>query len=282
MSKNEGVTRRKFLKLCGLTSIAAAIGIASSASDVNASPDTYSFMFDASRCVNCRKCVTACKRWNNLKGEVTETEPEELSAETWNVVNEVHKAGNTYFIKRQCMHCMEPACVFGCPTGALKKYPEGPVVVDTERCIGCRNCVVACPFGIPKFDEKVGVVRKCWMCYNRVKSGLPTACVESCPYNALFFGTRDEMLTKAKARKNEINGYIYGETEAGGTGVIYVSSAPLTDLHLPTLSDKSQPTLMVDMVKSVIEVGAVVASAAFALLYFKARRTKPVEKLKEV
>ncbi len=290
MSEDKEVSRRKFLKLCGLTSAAAAIGIASSTSKVSAASSDqvpgaaqYSFLFDSSKCVNCRACVIACKRWNNLNGDVSQTEPADLASNTWNVVNTTKSsAGATIYVKEQCLHCLEPACVFGCPTGALKKYDQGQVVIDPERCIGCRNCLMVCPFQIPKFDDVVGVSRKCWMCYNRSNIGLPTACVESCPHDALDYGTRAEMVSEAEARATAINGYVFGETEAGGTNVLYVSQAPLGELtwqspaqnvnRFANVSNSSYPTLVVNMVKSVLEVGVVVAAVAAAALLFISRR----------
>jgi formate dehydrogenase iron-sulfur subunit len=138
----------------------------------------YGMLIDETRCTGCRACQVACKQWNDLPGEQTTNHgsyqnPSNLSAKTWSLI-EFHEIeeGNAvgfYFIKRACMHCQHPACVSVCPVGALTKTANGPVVYDDTKCIGCRYCMAACPFGVPTFQWDTGllgqpVVRKCTFC----------------------------------------------------------------------------------------------------------------------
>jgi formate dehydrogenase iron-sulfur subunit len=138
-----------------------------------------------------------------------------------------------HYVRKQCRHCLEPACVSACPVAAMQKTPEGPVTYDSSRCMGCRYCMMACPYGIPRYewDSLAPVVRKCTLCYERLQSGLLPACVEVCPEQALLFGPREELLAEAHDRlKDQPELYlphVYGEQEVGGTSVLYVSDIPL-------------------------------------------------------
>lgn len=211
-------------------------------------------LIDITKCMGCKACQVACKRWNDLPAERTKlssdwTNPPDLSADTWTIVRFKFKwdtAKNTgvwRFVHVHCMHCLDPPCVHVCPVKAITKYPEGPVVIDTEaerrgwgtsKCIGCKYCIAACPFGIPRYDPAKNKVYKCWMCADRIKQGDQPACVGTCPTGALEFGDRDVLLEKARRKAKAINGYVYGdEDEIGGTSVIYVSDIPPTELGLP-------------------------------------------------
>jgi formate dehydrogenase iron-sulfur subunit len=217
---------------------------------------TYAMLFDASKCTACRGCQVACKQWNDLPGEVTKNtgsyqNPKQLSADTW-LVMEFHEVENGDglkwgFRRKACMHCLEPACVSACPVGALKKTEEGPVHYDEDRCIGCRYCMVACPFDVPTFTWDNGlmegaVIRKCKFCVDRLGSGLEPACAKTCPPGALKFGERDELLAEAHARidaePTKYVGRVYGESEVGGTSILYVSHVPFEDLGLPSLGNE--------------------------------------------
>ncbi len=179
-------------------------------------------LFDATRCIACGACTSACKEQNKLPGPV-EPEP---TAYTWTTVNTLEGLN----VRRLCMHCLVPTCVSVCPVGALVKTAEGPVVYDAKKCMGCRYCMMACPFQVPKYqwDRPVPVVGKCIMCTDRVKEGKPTACAEVCPESATVFGTREELVREARSRINKNPGgyldHIYGLGEAGGTGVLLLSS----------------------------------------------------------
>jgi len=140
------------------------------------------------------------------------------------------------FAKRQCMHCEEPACAAACIVGALRKTPEGPVVYDDYKCIGCRYCTLACPFGVPTFewDTPVPYIRKCRMCVDRLTEGMEPGCAKACPSEAINYGERDELLQEARSRMqthpDKYVDHIYGEHEVGGTSWLYISGVPFEQL----------------------------------------------------
>jgi len=210
-------------------------------------------LIDETRCTGCRACQVACKQWNDLPGETTRNtgsyqNPPALSAKTWNLIEfreiETGDKVDWYFFKHACMHCEHPACVSVCPVGALQKTASGPVIYDDRKCIGCRYCMAACPFGIPTFDWDKGlldhpVIRKCNFCVDRISNGLEPACAKTCPSKVIQFGERDALLAEAEARiaKNPSRyvNYVYGKTEAGGTSILYLSAVPFDQLGLPVL-----------------------------------------------
>jgi formate dehydrogenase iron-sulfur subunit len=214
-------------------------------------------LIDTTRCLGCQRCVAACKLVNGLLSTsradrvatdrlrvltpdtdlpLEETGDENLSATTLNVVQ---TCGSVY-VRRFCMHCQDPTCVSVCPVGALKKTAAGPVVYAPERCMGCRYCMVACPFHVPRYEWKkvwAPQVRKCQMCAPRQGQGLKPACTEVCPAQAGVFGERDDLLREAETRlRQEPRKYvqrIYGKEEVGGTSVLYLSAVPFAKLGLP-------------------------------------------------
>jgi formate dehydrogenase iron-sulfur subunit len=165
-------------------------------------------------------------------------------------MREVEYEGRLFwsFLKRQCMHCLHPACVSACPVGAMHKLPDGPVLYNDARCIGCRYCMTACPFRIPRFewDKPVGYIRKCHFCFDRLAEGLMPACVKTCPTGALQFGEREEMIALAeqrlKAQPERYIQHVYGKEEGGGTSVLILSAVPFAYLGLPTLADHPGPS----------------------------------------
>jgi len=199
-------------------------------------------LIDITRCIGCGACAEACKKANGLPPE-----PEkQLSATAYTVVQEK----GDYFVRDLCRHCQQPTCVSVCPVGAFEKTPEGPVIYEGDKCIGCRYCMTACPFSVPKYEwtSRAPLVRKCIGCYDRVKEGRMTACSEACPAEATTFGWRDELLTEARRRINENpNGYvntIYGEHEVGGTNVLFLAPVAFADLGFRTdLGDGALPQL---------------------------------------
>src|SRR4030065_53194 len=141
---------------------------------------------DVARCRGCEKCVEACVKANNL-GEYkpgAEQSMREvgdgLSAKRWTAVV---SRSEQHFVRKQCRHCLDPACVSACPVGAMQKSPEGPIIYDKSICMGCRYCMMACPFGIPRYDwaSAVPYVNKCTMCHTRLTEGKLPACVQACP-----------------------------------------------------------------------------------------------------
>jgi Fe-S-cluster-containing dehydrogenase component len=175
--------------------------------------------------------------------------PVDLSARAKTVIKLYHDAGVQSYMKAQCMHCVDPACASACMLGALQKREFGVVTYEADYCIGCRYCEVACPFNVPKFEfEKAAPkIVKCELCKERLASGQEPACTEVCPRKAVVFGRRSELLKEAKRRIAESPGRyvarVYGETDAGGTQVLYLSQVPFDKLGLPALGDEPAPQL---------------------------------------
>jgi formate dehydrogenase iron-sulfur subunit len=196
----------------------------------------FSILTDTTLCTGCEECVKACKEINHLgkdKFRRWSKTVDDLSATRFTTV--VHRRGGLS-VRRQCRHCVSPACVSVCVVGALQKTEEGPVIYDSTKCIGCRYCMLACPYGIPRYEwsEAIPYVRKCTFCYERIMSGelQKPACVGACPEKATIFGTRDEMLQEAKRRIAASPGKywqdrVIGESEVGGTSVLYLSDRSL-------------------------------------------------------
>jgi formate dehydrogenase iron-sulfur subunit len=248
------VNRRKFIKLTGLGMGGLLLAPQGAlASEAGAGETQASMLYDTTECVGCRACQNACRSWNGTTIEQDPSglydAPMDLSGDTWTVIQLHEGDGARSFVKHQCMHCLNPACVSVCPVAALEKTPEGPVVYDATTCIGCRYCMTACPFGIPRYewDEALPLIVKCTFCADRLTDGLEPACAAACPTGALIFGRRGEMLATAEGRlQDSPEKYVdrvYGKEEAGGTSVLYLSHVPFEDLGFPTLSSQALPDL---------------------------------------
>jgi len=193
-----------------------------------------SILVDTTRCIGCGACVAACKEANGLPPADSLLDLQ-LSAETLNVV----QTHGSIFVRRFCMHCQDPTCASVCPVGALRKTAAGPVVYNPDRCMGCRYCMMACPFGIPRYEWKVALprVKKCTMCAPRQAQGQQPACTEACPVQASIFGERTDLLGEAEKRLREEPAkyfqHVYGKEEVGGTSVLYLSAVPFGQLGLP-------------------------------------------------
>jgi len=193
---------------------------------------------DVTKCIGCFECVTACKTSHNLSNDVPRKwhRNDGLSAQNWSSI--VQRPDNHY-VRKQCRHCLEPACVSVCPVAALITTNTGAIIYDPDKCIGCRYCMIACPFGIPRYDweEPVPYIRKCDFCHDRTTRGLQPACTEACPNGATIFGERDELLSEAHRRiAAEPDKYldtVFGEHEMGGTAVLYISDIDLGFLSYP-------------------------------------------------
>lgn len=231
---------------------------------------------DISRCIGCKSCVYACKEINGLPRESEYDkgiEPgSELNADNWCAV---HSAGELN-VKRQCMHCEDPTCVSVCPVAALYKTEEGPIIYRDERCIGCRYCMVGCPFDVPKYqwNSTNPFVQKCIFCFEkRLQEGKEPACTQVCPAGATTFGDRDELIEEAQRRiKDNPDRYvnhIYGLKEAGGTAVLHISPVPFEKLGFKTfLRNESYPELTWDVIEklpAVVGVGGVLMAGIYWL-----------------
>jgi formate dehydrogenase iron-sulfur subunit len=181
-------------------------------------------------------------------------------------------------VKRQCMHCVHPACVSACTVGALRKDENGAVIYQSEKCIGCRYCQYACPFGVPTYDweNPLGLIHKCELCTHRLADGQLPACIEACPNGALRFGKRRELLAQAKGQIASNPGryvdHVYGEHEAGGTQVLYLSPVPFHLLGLPTLDGQPIPRYAEAVMEQTPAIALTVASIVTALHLFMQRR----------
>lgn len=183
-------------------------------------------LYDATLCINCKQCEAACAEKNHTRYDDAVAAEDQQSEHKLTVV--LNK--NEKYMRRLCMNCVDPACVSVCPVAALRKTPEGPVIYEASRCMGCRYCMIACPFNVPKYewDKLAPRVRKCDMCAERVAAGQPTACAAICPTGATKFGERNQLIAEAQQRlrdnpSNYVN-HIYGLNEVGGTSVLLLSS----------------------------------------------------------
>ena len=225
-----------------------------------APPDAVGMLYDNTICTGCRACMTACSETNGLPPETLcpidpaistglWDVPADLDSKTKNIIKLYREPSSSQFafVKRQCMHCLDPACVTGCPFGALKKNEWGAVTWNSSRCIGCRYCEVGCPFDVPKFqwNNWNPKVVKCEFCFDqRLKKNREPACTAVCPTQAVIFGKRSDLLAKAKVRIADAPGKyfedrVYGENEAGGTQVLYLSSVSFQKIGLPKLGNTS-------------------------------------------
>lgn len=216
---------------------------------------------DLTKCIGCEACVWACKEAN---GNSRADGGVRLSDATFTAID--HRAGLN--IRRQCMHCEDPACVSVCPVGALYKSAAGPVLYDADKCIGCRYCMVGCQFGVPTYEwhSNAPFVRKCTLCYEtRLAKGEQPACTAACPTGATKFGDRDALIREAEDRIAKAPGtyidHIYGVKEAGGTSVLYLSSVPFAELGFrPTEKSDPYPRLtwaVLSKLPNIVSVAAV-------------------------
>jgi formate dehydrogenase iron-sulfur subunit len=195
--------------------------------------ESPAILVDTTRCTGCEECVLACKEQNGLGPDGLRSGQQTVDGLSSTRFSTILREPGGHYVRQQCRHCLEPACVSACLVGAMKKTPEGPVVYDSELCMGCRYCLAACPYGIPRYewDEAVPYVRKCDLCYDRLREGKRPACVDACPEEALLFGRRDELLAEAHRRiaaKPAVYApHVWGEKEVGGTSVLYVSDISL-------------------------------------------------------
>jgi len=305
--------RRDFLKGCvaagGAAVVAATVATPAVARETKQRPpEALGLLYDAALCVGCKACVAACKQANDNPPEFSTPDqlwdtPLDTSGHTFNLIK-MYRSGtmetkdaaeNGYaFMKTSCMHCADPSCVSACPVSAMTKDAKtGIVEYNADACIGCRYCVAACPFGIPKYqyDSPTGKIGKCELCRHRYKDGHYSACAEVCPTGATLYGKTSDLLAEAKRRlalkpgtvarfprgnisggpdqsyENVVGNYIqhvYGEKEYGGTQVLKLSAVPFEKVGMPNLppeaaaahSESIQHMLYGGMVMPIAVLGA--------------------------
>ena len=286
------LSRRGFMQTVGIaTSAIATHKIATAETQPAAdAQEQFSVLVDTVVCIGCRKCEWACNNQNKLSNQsLASFENKSVFAhmrrpdhDAFTVVNEFANpaSGKRFTVKVQCMHCLQPACASACIVGALKKDPRGPVVYDPWKCIGCRYCMVACPFQIPAYEYQDAAspeVKKCTFCLERVSAGEKPACVGICPEEALTFGTTREMLELARARirlhPDRYIDHVYGEHEAGGTTWLYLTPTNVKQAGLPALNDKPVPAVS-ESIQHGIFKSFVPPLALYSLLGLVMRATK--------
>lgn len=260
-------SRRDFLKTAGVVT-ASLVGARSvrGSSTSELDPDRLGVLVDTTLCIGCRKCEWACNDANSLPNQhitffddqLVLQEQRRLTDTQFTVVNRYEgkgPEGRPLDVKIQCMHCEQPACVSVCIVGSLEKQPNGPVTYDEWKCIGCRYCMVACPFQVPAYEYGNALtprVMKCPLCISLLEEGKLPACVEICPKEALTFGQREDLLKYAHEKIRHFPeryvDHLYGEKEVGGTSWLYLSSAPFTDIGFPNLPETS-PTKYTESVQ---------------------------------
>ncbi len=314
------VDRRNFLKGAGFATAAAAApaealaGIARGPKEMP--PDAVGMLYDSTLCIGCKACMSACKDANHMPAEIPENlrgwnqntwdSPENLSGRTLEVI-EVYRNGAAEhkdqvidgyaFVKRHCLHCVDPSCVSVCPVGAMRKDPTtGIVTHNADACIGCRYCVYSCPFGVPQYDfnNPFGKIAKCQFCAHLQKEGKLPACCDVCPTGASLFGSVKDIEQEIGRRLAATPGSaynfprgklgddrlpnpatvgtyvkaVYGEHENGGTQVRYLAGVPFEKLGLPVVGPQSAASLSEGMQHKLYHwlIAPVVAFVGFAFL----------------
>jgi Fe-S-cluster-containing dehydrogenase component len=313
------INRRDLLKMSAGSGLLLASGAtpAVAAPSKALPPDAVGMLYDATLCIGCKSCMVNCKKYNSVEeggalysdGKTIPYEhrtedkiydaPQDLSENTLSIIK-AYKSGtgenkdkpeNGFsFIKMNCLHCVDPACVSVCPVGALQKDPKnGVVTYDKDKCFGCRYCQVACPFSIPKFEfgEVKPKIIKCQLCHHRYDEGGYAACCEFCPTGASLFGKVSDLREEAKRRltlkageyydfpiqhidfkktlSTKVSGYydhVYGLDEAGGTQYLLMAGVSFDKLGFnPNITDTNYPTSTWEYISKVpYLIGALLAA----------------------
>ena len=293
---SNAINRRRFLQgsLAGAAAATVSLGKNTEAATFEGYPDAMGVLVDLSRCVGCRSCEAACNREQKLPApekpfndfsvfdEIHHGQKRRTDETRYTIVNRYDIPGREHplFRKIQCHHCLEPACLTSCFVNAYTKTPEGAVIYDSTVCVGCRTCMVACPFYIPTFRYSSAFkprIMKCVFCHDtRLTKGLPPACVEACPQEALTFGRRTDLVAAGKQRIRENPGnyvdHLYGEHEAGGTSWMYLSPAPFEQVGIDTTVPKEPILNYVKDFLSIVPMVLTIWPALFAGFHLLATR----------
>jgi Fe-S-cluster-containing dehydrogenase component len=252
------MNRRGFLKTLGLAGATVAIPRMSGAAEPASGVEPYGVLVDTTRCVGCNTCTYSCAEANKNPEPADPDAVTKPTTAQWTAISKFKTSKGEVYVKRQCMHCVSPACHSACLTAAMVKTAQGPVIWKEDKCMGCRFCMISCPFDGPKFEYSSTKprIRKCIMCADRIRKGGQPACVENCPEGALTFGKRDDLLREAHKRiadkPDQYVDHIYGEREAGGTSWLYLAGVPFDQLGFPgDVGDKPYPELTASFLYSV-------------------------------
>jgi formate dehydrogenase iron-sulfur subunit len=242
-----------------------------------AADDAVGLLYDATKCIGCKACVVGCKENSKLPADVDGyggglyDAPEGLNEYTKNVIQLYSDGKEASFVKKQCMHCIDPACVGACMIGAMSKGEFGIVSYDVSKCVGCRYCETVCPFNVPKFEWSKTNPRivKCDLCKDRLAQGKEPSCAESCPRGAVIFGKHKDLLDEAhrrlQANPTKYVQKVYGERDLGGTQVLYLSAVEFEKLGFRFNDEKPVPETQ-QVVQHGIYKGFVGPIALYALL----------------
>lgn len=301
------IKRRDFLKAAAGSGLLLATGTqpAQATQEHELPPQAVGILYDSNLCIGCQACMVACKKANNLPAEHSGPaekwdNPIDLSSKTYNVIKMYAQGEKSFFVKRQCMHCLEPSCVDACPVSALQKDPKtGVVTYDKSACIGCRYCQVACPYNIPKFewDSPFPQIKKCQLCNHLYDQGKYAACCETCPTGASLFGPVEKLRKEAqrrlllspgeyhefpvnhiesgKTRTHKVKPYIqhvYGLEELGGTQCMILAGTDFSHLGLPDLRKKSYVSDLEGIAKGLYKYLVYPVAALGGLVYVVKQR----------
>ncbi len=277
------LSRRDFVKISGVCAASlATAGVVKGSEKQALDPDRKGVLVDLTVCIGCRRCEWACNDENGLpNGELHEFDDRSVleskrrpTSTQLTVINRVlsDDPAKPTFVKSQCMHCEHPACASACLVGAMRKTPSGPVIYDASRCIGCRYCMVACPYQFAAYEYENALtpqVKKCQLCPSRTSRGELPACVAMCPVEALTYGRRDELLALAHERiqcnPDRYVDHVYGEHEGGGTSWLYLADRPFAELGFPALGPSS-PAQLTETIQHGIFKGFAAPVMLFGLL----------------
>lgn len=239
-------------------------------------------LVDVTKCTGCERCLNACVQANGIDPLAAQrersTSKDGLSA---NRLSTIVKLSGNRFARKSCMHCQEPNCVAACLVGAIRKSETGAVVYDADKCIGCRYCMLACSFHVPRYewDTTSPLMRKCSLCAERTLHGAKPACVDACPSEALTFGRREELVARAHrqiaAHSKRYLPRVWGEAELGGTSILYISDIDLTRLGWPAVEGAAPISDLTDpLIHATPIIGLSVLAGSWSLSTIIKRRNK--------